>query len=133
MNYHCVLFTASCVRGCVGEQVMYYLFLLVDGLQGVLVSYVFCYNLPEGRDELKKRWARNMPIWCPFTKSAGRDRDQVSDGSRGSGYKRASFSHRSSNSVSNGRHTGVELIDLNDYDYGQKMSPTNINMSNVKT
>lgn len=35
---------------------MYYSFLFVDGIQGIAVSYVFCYRTAEGREIIDKCW-----------------------------------------------------------------------------
>lgn len=35
---------------------IYYSFLFVDGIQGIAVSYVFCYRTPEGKEIISKWW-----------------------------------------------------------------------------
>lgn len=44
---------------------MFYSFLFVDGIQGIAVSYVFCYRTQEGKMIAKKYW-HNKHEHIPF-------------------------------------------------------------------
>lgn len=46
---------------------MWYSTLFVDGIQGIAVSYVFCYRTSEGREIVSKWWSNccdNWPYLC---------------------------------------------------------------------
>lgn len=44
-------------KSCFSGQLLYYAFLFVDGIQGIAVSYVFCYRTHDGRKIIRK-WLR---------------------------------------------------------------------------
>lgn len=44
-------------KDCFSGQLLYYAFLFVDGIQGIAVSYVFCYRTHEGKKIIGK-WLR---------------------------------------------------------------------------
>lgn len=96
---------------------MHYSFLFVDGIQGIAVSYVFCYRTIEGREIIHKWFTSlresNRLQWCGFTR---KKHVQIITSSK-HGLLRASNksnqSTRSTNSACNGNDPATELININ--------------------
>lgn len=106
---------------------MAYAFLFVDGIQGIAVSYVFCYRTQEGKEIIWKYWRNkheHIPFkWCKWLYCRNVHKLNVDNGhptgpaSATAGLKsRCNHqSTRSNNSTCNGHNeTVTELINISD-------------------